>query len=248
MRPLRGGIGDSRGVTFVEILVVVVLFALIFLTVDNVFIAAHRSSQQAELTAEVGQNARIAVARLTREIREAAPGQIECNPSGPGCAGTFSAVAFRSARPANDRIFCLNVPNTSDRYYHGVECDYYGGPPVAGVTNYTPVWQRIVGYRLVATSGPDACGPYDLHRYFIDLTTDPATPALPANPASPGTTTGSAIVASCVNSFQVSLVHDGGTGRARFRVVFKGQGQRRASGAEPVQQIELTGEAWVRND
>jgi len=247
MRTLR--VAEERGMSLIELLVAAGVFALLFLAIDSVFIGAHRSTQQAELNADVGQNARIALERLTREIRETSPSQIECSPSGCG-GGPLGAVAFRSARSGSalgdTRVFCLNVPGTSDRFYQGGGiCDYYGGPPASGVQDYAPLWQRIVGYRLVAASGPAACGPYDLHRYVIDLTA-PTAPALPVDPASPGSVGLDAVIASCIEDFQVSRVAE--AFRTRFIVTLKGRGQRAVQGGVPVQEILLTGEAWIRND
>ncbi|HEY6101799.1 MAG TPA: prepilin-type N-terminal cleavage/methylation domain-containing protein [bacterium] len=246
MRRLRL-LADQHGVSLIELIVAAGIFALLFLAIDSVFIGAHRSTQQAELTADVDQNARIALERLTREVREGRASQIVCTPGGCG-GGATGAVAFRSARSGSaledSRIFCVSVPGNTDRFYNA-GCDYYGGPPVAGVQDYTPVWQRIIGYRLVATGGATACGPYELHRYVIDLTA-PTTPALPANPSNPGAVGLDAVVASCIQDFQVSVVPQGS--RNRFLVTLKGRGQRAAQGGVPPQEILLNGEAWIRND
>jgi hypothetical protein len=241
-------LAEQRGLSFIELLVAAGVFALLFLAIDSVFIGAHRSTQQAELSADVGQNARVILERLTREIREARASQIVCSPAGCG-GGAAGAVAFRSARTGSaledSRIFCVNVPGSTDRFYNAL-CDYYpGGPPVSGLQSYTPVWQRIVGYRLAATSGAAACGPYDLHRYVIDLTL-PTTPALPADPANPGPVGLDSVVASCIEDFQVSIVAEASGNR--FLVTLKGRGQRSAQGGVPPQEILLNGEALIRND
>ena len=232
---------DQHGMSLVELIVAAAVFALLFLAIDSVFIGAHRSTQQAELSADVDQNARIALERLTREIRETNPDMITCHPGGcPG--GALGAVAFRSARPTNSDIFCLDVPGNTSRFYNA-GCAYYG---TFGGT-YTPVWQRIVGYRLVAAAGPAACGPYDLHRYIIAQTAL-TTPAVPANPENPGGVTDDQVIASCIEDLQVSLADDGTTNRSRFTVTLKALGQRAAQGGIPAQEILLTGEAWIRND
>lgn len=234
---------DQRGLSLIELIVAAGVFALLFLTIDSVFIGAHRSTQQAELSTDVDQNARIALDRLTREIREASPSEIVVE-SGPP-----DGVAFRSARSGSSlgdtRVFCLNVPSTSDRFYMGGGiCDYYGGPPATGVSPYAPLWQRIVGYYLAPASGTAACGPYDLHRYVIDQTA-PTTPAV-LPPSSRGSVGLDTVVASCIEDFQVAKVPEGA--RTRLKVRLKGRGQRGAQGGVPVQEILLTGEAWIRND
>ena len=229
---------SQGGTSLIELLVAAAVFTLLVVAVDGVFITAHRSTQQAELGAEVAQNARIGVERLTREIREANRNNI---------VWAASAAAFRSARP-NDTdpspVFCLNVPDTTppDRFFSG-SCNYYGS--FGG--DYTPVWQRIIGYRLVATSGPNACGSYDLHRYVIAQTAL-TTPALPADPANPGAVTQEAVIASCIEDLRVSL--QGSSGRSRFSIaVLLARGERQIQGSSvPPQQIRLTGEAWIRND
>lgn len=121
----------ERGVSLIELLVGIVVFALLILMVDSVFISAHRTARTAELGANVQQNARIAVERLTREIREADATSI-VDPSG-------TWVAFKSARlPDAIAAFCLNV---SSGPLSNASCALDATKPP-----FVPVWQRWIVY------------------------------------------------------------------------------------------------------
>jgi type IV pilus assembly protein PilW len=76
----------QRGVSLIELLVAIVVFVILFLMIDGVFIAANRSTRQAETGAEVAQNARVAMERMTREIRES------------GAAGSPAAILVATER------------------------------------------------------------------------------------------------------------------------------------------------------
>ena len=123
---------NERGFGLIELLVGIAVFALLFLMVDSVFITAHRGARKAELGANVQQNGRIAIERLTREIRETDRVDIRFAADG-------SWVAFKSARlPGDAKIFCVNVTDTSSPLYNAA-CAPTGN-------TFAPVWQAWVVY------------------------------------------------------------------------------------------------------
>ncbi len=128
--------GDQRGLSLIELLVALAVFALLFLMVDGVFISAHRSARKAELGANVQQNGRIAIDRLTREIRETELSDIRIAADG-------SWVAFKSARLPGTTAFCIDV--TSGPLYNGA-CNPTGN-------TYTPVWQRWIVFTYDSGAG-----------------------------------------------------------------------------------------------
>ena len=129
---------DERGLSLIELLVAFVVFALLFFMVDGVFISAHRSARKIELGANVQQNGRIAVERLTREIREGDASSILVD------AIDGSWVAFRTARLlTNSNVFCINAPAGSPLYR--VQC-----APTA--TDFTPAWQGWIVYTYDAVT------------------------------------------------------------------------------------------------
>jgi hypothetical protein len=122
----------------IELLVAVVVFAVLVLIIDAVFISAHRGSQKAELGAEVNQNARIAVERLTAEIRESTAGVIS---TGAG----DTAVVFRSARSSDSSNgFCMDWRTSTEPLAVANNTPPCTGVPFTGT--YAPVWQRWIGY------------------------------------------------------------------------------------------------------
>ena len=123
---------NERGFGLIELLVGIAVFALLFLMVDSVFITAHRGARKAELGANVQQNGRIAIERVTREIRETHRSDIRFAADG-------SWVAFKSARlPGDAKIFCVNVTDTSSPLYNAA-CAPTGN-------TFAPVWQAWVVY------------------------------------------------------------------------------------------------------
>jgi len=222
---------DERGVSLTELLVAIVVFAMLFLMIDGVFIAANRSTRQAETGAEVSQNARVAVERMTREIRESGASGSPAPILVGGAAGTM-AVVFKSARPAsNGSVFCLNVTSSAEELWNAA-CNYYaGGPPAAGIATYAPVWQRYIGYYVTAAGAG-----YNLIRVSVNLTT-PAD-ALPA----PAALSGGTVVASFIESFDLALTS------GRLTVSLRGAGSGTASGSPvPTQRIVLDDTVLIRN-
>lgn len=238
MNPLRRG--RQSGVTIIELLVAMAVFSLFILLVDAVFFGANRSSKKSELAAEVQQNARIAVERLTRELRESgfdSPAEIRVG----GTAG-HGAVVFKSARLASDNsVFCLYVRSTSDpAYMYNTSCFLVGSltgppyatPPTAPLGTYTPIWQRYIGYYVVDT--PD--GLHELRRVAAALTAPDAP--LP----DPTSLSGGDVIANLVETFDVSL------SGAEFTVTLKAKGTLVVQGTTvPSQEILLPGTVLIRN-
>ena len=233
----------ERGITVIELLVATAVFAMFVIIIDAVFFTANRSSKKAELAADVQQNARIAVERLTREIRESGstvPSLIRVNNATLG----HSAIVFKSARlNADNAVFCLYVRTRTEPLFN-VNCfdDFsgtdvaepnYGSPPSFPLGSYTPIWQRRIAYYLVDT--PD--GLHTLHRRVDQLgSTGDALPD-PATLMSSGD-----VIASMVESFDVTLT--GG----EFRITLKVKGSQLVQGvAVPDQEILLPGTVLIRN-
>lgn len=240
MMRLRRMLREQQGVTVMELLVAIAVFALFILMLDAVFVAANRSARKAELAADVQQNARIAIERLTREIRESNPAQIRVG----GSAGTM-AVVFKSARlPAENTVFCLYVRNTTDpTYVYNADCftfpggnltpPPYGTPPASPLGTYTPIWQRYIGYFVVPNSGV-----YELRRVTAQL--DTAGAALP-DPTTLSLSGGD-VVATFVETFDVAL------SSSNFTATLKAKGTQVVQGTSvPAQEVLLPGQALVRN-
>ncbi len=240
---------DERGVSMVELLVALAVFGLFFLLIDTVFISTHRSSRKAELAADVQQNARIAVERLTREIRESRSTMVRIGGTSPAMG-----VVFTSARlSANPAVFCLYVRSSTDPNFNA-SCFYAGltGPPTTAPftyptpppanlvctdpTNtygsYQPIWQQYIGYYPQTVSG----GGYQLLRVATALIS-PCS-ALP----DPMTLTGGQVIATYVQSFAVSA------SGSNISVTLDAQGQKIVQGTPvPTQEIFLKGTTLLRN-
>ena len=62
---------NEKGFTLAEILVVVVIFSLIVLAIYAIYLLSSRMYRQGEVAAEMNQNGRVMIERMTREIRQA---------------------------------------------------------------------------------------------------------------------------------------------------------------------------------
>lgn len=246
-RAARQGHGDA-GVTIIELIVAVAIFALFIVMIDAVFFGANRSARKAELAADVQQNARIAAERLTREVRESNVSQVAVG----GAAGSM-AVVFKSARlMENNTVFCLYARSTSDpAWIYDSRCftfpggnlpgPPYSGPPYPSPCDtetltpcgtYTIIWQRYIGYYVVDVGG----GVKELRRVVGQL--DTAGAALPA----PATLSGGDVIAAHVNKFDVAI-----SGRTVV-VTLKAEGTEVVQGTQlPVQEIFLPAQVLMRN-
>lgn len=215
---------NEKGVSLIELLVGIVVFALLVLMVDSVFISAHRTARTAELGANTQQNARIAVERLTREIRESsqADGGVIVDSSG-------TWVAFQSARLGSDpSVFCLNVTDPANALYN-VGCGATG-------SNFMPVWQSWIVYWF------DGSGV--LRRDVQPITWDPMS----------GPVSGSGdVIAGSVQSFDAKCPNGdpyleiGPEGRTFcVRLVAEGREVVQGSGVPP-QQVILESKTLIRN-
>ncbi len=125
----------QRGVTMIELLVALAVFALFILMIDALFSSARTNARKTEIAADVQQNARIAVDRLTRELREAhvyAAGDplpaaaylVVDTSQGPGRHG----ILFKSARLAGTAtFFCLYVRTNTEPFYNATCFDGFPG-------------------------------------------------------------------------------------------------------------------------
>lgn len=218
------------GFSLIELLVVAGVFALMVLMVDAFFSIANRSAHTAELAADVAQNGRVAIERLTREARFSSASNASV--SSTGCSGMASPptttlcietgggwMAFKTARLQTDeRVFCLDVASSNDDLYNA-GC----GAPLTG--SYDPVWQAWIVY------GVDGNG--DLRRSVqVPATSAPSVP----------TSSNGTIIATSVSSFTASLSGNVLSMTLELSATEKVQGSNL-----PTQRISLTGETFVRD-
>jgi prepilin-type N-terminal cleavage/methylation domain-containing protein len=250
MRPLLHRAHRAQGgVTLVEMLVALAVFALFILMIDAVFSSARTSSRKVEVAADVAQNARVAVDRITRELRETTPSWVVVDNSVPG----RSLLLFKSARLGRDQtVFCLYTRTESEPLYNRYCYEDFTGtdPPKPSQTTgdppypppcdtpdgspcmrYVPIWQRYVGYYVVDT--PD--GLHELRRVTGQLTT-------PTQPLSLTWLTGGDAIATMVETFDVT--RSGGLLTVRLKVTGTEVVQGRAL---PPQEILLPGGSLTRN-
>lgn len=240
--------GSQQGVTMIELIVALGVFALFILLIDAVFFGANRSARKAELAADVQQNARIAAERVTRELRESNVARVSVG----GAAGSM-AVVFKSARLNEDNsVFCLYARSTTDPVWvYDTRCftfsggnitpPDYGAPPygagcdptrLAPCGTYTIIWQRYVGYYVVDIGG----GVKELRRVVQQLDTPGA--ALP----DPATLSGGDVIATHIETFDVAI---SGT---NVTVTLKARGVQVVQGTQlPVQEVLLPAQVFFRN-
>ncbi|HEU5300211.1 MAG TPA: hypothetical protein VFW08_12015 [bacterium] len=227
----------ERGITLIELVVAVGVFAMFIVLIDAVFIGTNRSSRKAELAVDVQQNARIAAERIAREIRESGATEVAVGATSP-------SVVFRSARLQQDSAkFCLYVRATTDPLYDsrcfsnvGVTAPPYSDPePLPPRGTYTPIWQRWIGYYAI---DPESDGTYELRRVEGNLASP--SDALP----SPDGLTGGNAVATHIEAFDVTLDVSG----ARVTVTLKAKGREIVQGSDlPPQEMRLPGQVQTRN-
>jgi prepilin-type N-terminal cleavage/methylation domain-containing protein len=247
----------QRGVSLIELLVALAVFALFVLIIDGVFRSARTNSSKTQIAADVQQNARVAVDRIIRELRETNKNQMLLGSGqivfkSARCAASPATVCTPPGNP-DSSIFCLYTKTNSGLGYDP-RCfssftpsipapPYSGAPPAPCIisspaqptdipcTSYTPLWQRYVGYYL---SGPDTNGLYALQRVYGAL-------AQPNQTLSLLVLTGGDTIATMIQSFVVS-------GSNVISVTLQAQGTQVVQGqAIPAQQIQLPGQAMTRN-
>src|SRR5437867_6742209 len=244
MQRIARSLRNQHGVTLIELLVALAVFALFILMIDAVFSSARTNARKTEIAADVQQNARVAADRILRELHETNINLVLVNNTIPGA----SQVAFKSARLAEDpSIFCLYTRINAGLGYDA-RCFAAPGPiaagppyaspePIAPHGTYTPLWQRSISY---CTAGP-AGGPYDLLRVVSDLSTPDAALAMPA---CSGDT-----VASMIESFDVSKA--GSVVTVTLKANCKlgpGRGCETVQGRDiPAQEVLLPGQSLTRN-
>lgn len=220
---------NQHGVSLIELLVAVVVFAVLILVIDAVFISAHRGTQKAELAADVNQNARIAIERLTTEIRESSATLVSLGGT-PDADGNYPAVVFRSARPADaSNSFCLHWASPTEPLA-------LANPGCAGTPNgsYAPNWQRWIGYYLEAGS---------VKRITSRTALNPNTLADSCAVVSPPDTC--QVIATSVRTFAVSP--PSGSPPA-LTIALEGEGEVTVQGSSvPQQEIVLKVTTALRN-
>jgi len=150
----RGRSDGDDGTTVLEVVVALGIFAVVAGLVGAVLVVSDRTERRVVLAADAQQNARLALERLVRELRESSPTRVRSG----GRAGAMW-VLFASARPAADpSIFCVHARRLSapPEASHP-DCFTFPGGDVAepAIGTYLPVWQRYVGYFVAAApEGP----------------------------------------------------------------------------------------------
>ena len=238
MQRIARSLRNQHGVTLIELLVALAVFALFILMIDAIFSSARTNARKTEIAADVQQNARVAADRILRELHETNINQVLVDNTLPGA----SQIVFKSARLAEDpSIFCLYTRINAGLGYDA-RCFAAPGPiaagppyaspePIAPHGTYTPIWQRYVGYFV--TSTPD--GLYALQRVVGDLST-------PDSPLSLSVLAGGDTVATLIQSFDVSVT--GGV----VAVTLKAKGTEVVQGRTlPAQEILLPGQSLTRN-
>jgi hypothetical protein len=219
-------------VSLIELLAATAIFLLLFLMIDGVFITAHRGARTVESAAESGQNARIAIDRLTREIRETRATEVVT-----GGSPDAGAVVFKSARYSDSvAAFCLDVAGSGDSLYDA-NCWTAPGPVASPGGTYLPVWQRYVGSYVTGPAG----GPYRLHRYTGNLSQ--SGEALPGDPSIPPGDAEVAVIATGLEIFDVEPLAGN-----RFTVRIAARSAEPAQGSPvPPQQIQLDATVLLQN-
>ena len=230
-------LGHQRGVTLIELLVALAVFALFVLMIDAIFSSARTNARKTEIAADVQQNARVATDRIVRELHETNITQVLIDNGIPGA----SQIVFKSARLAEDNsVFCLYARSASGLGYDARCFTFSGGnvaappytspEPISPRGTYTPIWQRYVAY---CPAGPPG-GPYDLVRVIGDLSQPGSALAMPA---CVGDT-----VASMIQSFDISV------SGSVIVVTLKARGTEVVQGRSlPAQEVLLPGQSLTRN-
>lgn len=261
----RLNLRTQRGLTMIELLVSLAVFAMFVLMIDAVFFSANRTARKAELAADVQQNARIAVERLTRELREAQLSAIVIDTSlGAGRHG----IIFKSARLAGTpTVFCLYVREADDPLEmrgtssNGWACfdsfpgsvndipqPPYSGPPypapcdptnLTPCGSYTPIWQQYVGYYVA--ENPPFSGLFELRRVSGQL--NAAGESLLTS-----WLTGGDVIATLVDAANPPRGFNVTQAGTNFTITLDASGTEFVQGTQvPAQQVKLPGGVVPRN-
>ncbi|HXF81841.1 MAG TPA: prepilin-type N-terminal cleavage/methylation domain-containing protein [bacterium] len=259
----------QRGVTLIELLVAMAVFTLFLLMIDAVFSSTRTNSRKTELAADVQQNARVAVDRLTRELREGrsqidpalCPTLAQClvvdTTQGPGRHG----IVFKSARLVGaPATFCVYVRTRSEPFWNQSCYESFPGtandvpmPPSSG--SYTGPPYPLCAPNTDSTKLPP-CGSYQpiwqrYIGYYVEALPDGSLQLrrvtgqlnAPTEALSASLLSGGDVIATMVESFEVGLAANGVVSvalKARGSEVVQGQ-------AIPDQEIRLPGGAKPRN-
>ncbi len=249
--PIRFHRGEG-GVTIIELLVALAVFALFILMMDAVFSSARTNARKTEVAADVQQNVRSTVYRITRELRETDSAQMVTGTDSNG----QGQIVFKSARLAADNtVFCLYSKVGTGLGFDARCWTSFGGtfssaqPPLTGYSGtppspcnttdvpcatYTPLWQQYVGYYVQGPAG----GPYTLYRVYGQLSPLPNQALVISNML-----TGGDLIASSIQSFGSISVSGGIVSWS-----LQGLGNPVVQGqALPAQQIALPSQSMLRN-
>ncbi|MEP7055023.1 MAG: prepilin-type N-terminal cleavage/methylation domain-containing protein [Actinomycetota bacterium] len=101
---------DEAGFTLIEVMVAMVLFSIVATTFLSVVLGASRSSTATKEQHDVNEEARLAVNRVSRELRQAKSISATLNSDGPGF--TASAVTALTFKADFDGDGCINGTGT----------------------------------------------------------------------------------------------------------------------------------------
>lgn len=269
MRTLLARLHRARsGVTLIELLVAMAVFTLFLLMIDAVFSGARTNTRKTEIAVDVQQNARVAVDRMTRELREArarvdahlCPTLAQCILRDTSQGGGRHGVVFKSARlVGTPAAFCLYVRTRSEPFWNQACYESFPGtandvpmPPVTGT--YTSPYPLCAPNTDSTRLAP--CGSYQpiwqqYIGYYVEVLADGSRQlrrvsgqlAAPTDTLSAALLAGGDVIAAMVESFDVDLLASGEVVvslRARGSEVVQGR-------AIPDQEIRLPGRSLTRN-
>jgi len=111
---------NNKGFTLTEILIVVVIFLLIGIVVLDIYLLSQKIYQRGENQAELLQNGRIILERITRELRQAkevvsALPEVADNPDDP----PFSEIEFQDGHTTSTDYYYIRyyIPEGTEEIY-----------------------------------------------------------------------------------------------------------------------------------
>ncbi len=159
---MRTRIQDARGVTFVELLVVLMVFSIVMGAVLSIFTSTLKAYWKGDLTTQVQQGGRVSFDRFTRDLRQSrrlitsttAGGftfSIQCSPN-PQISFVLAHVTSFTLADGST-VYATDASSSGTVPYDGFYVSYYLAAAPAGSTGATT---------------PTATGPY-LNRTAYDL-------------------------------------------------------------------------------